>query len=187
MYRARMEPDDPEALRRRLYRPGASAADLTGYLRATAEDPAAIDPDEAGAAPAAGSPLRPFVIGGLVVVAAAVLGAALLSARPTSPAPAVAAPTATTSQDADAAWRDASGGSVVLDGGERDHARGSSVAEGPEAVRYTVASGDTVGAIADRFQLCQGDVLRALPYGFDPARPAPGETLRLVRDAATAC
>jgi hypothetical protein len=185
-----MEPEDAEALRRRLYRPGASAADLACYLHATEEERAAAAPDAAPSATTAPQPwLRAFMIGGLVVAAAAVLGAAFLASGEPSPAATTtgAAPSAPGSQQADGSWQVAFGQSIVFDGGERAHARGSSVAEGPEAVRYTVAADDTVPAIASRFQLCPGDVLRALPYGFDPARLPPGETLQLSRDTATAC
>jgi hypothetical protein len=185
-----MEPEDAEALRRRLYRPGASAADLACCLHATEEERADADAD---AAPSAVAPPRPWlrasVLGGSVVAAAAALGAALLAGGASSPvaAPTGGAPTTIGSQETHGSWQVALGQSIVFDGGERAHARGASVAEGPEAVRYTVASDDTVAAIARRFQLCPGDVLRALPYGFDPARLPPDETLQLSRDAATAC
>jgi hypothetical protein len=189
-YRAGMVEEDAEALRRRLYRPGASAADLAGYLHAAEQERATGDPDAAQPAIAPPAPwLRVLVLGGLVVAAAALLGAALLGSGPPSPVTtsAGATPTRVGAQEPGGSRRVTSVPSIVFDGGERAHARGWSVAEGPEAVRYTVAWGDTVVAIASRFQLCPGDVLRALPYGFDPAKLPPGESLELSRDSATAC
>jgi hypothetical protein len=182
-----MEPEDAEALRQRLYRPGASAADLAGYLHATEEERVPADPGSPSSIAPPGPRLRPFVLGGLVVAAAALVGSVLMVGGPPAPAARTPQPTAGAAQQADGSWRVAFGDSIVFDGGERAHARGSSVAEGPEAVRYTLASGDTVVAIAKRFQLCPGDVLRALPYGFDPADLPAGESLELARDAATTC
>ncbi|MBW4040898.1 MAG: hypothetical protein HIU86_02050 [Acidobacteria bacterium] len=182
-----MELGDPESLRRRLYRPGASAADLAGYLRATERE---ADPDPVPSAIAPSGPsLRKLVIGGFVVAAAALLGTVLLGGGPPTPTAttATSAPPTIGARATGGPGRIAAGQSIVFDGGERAHANGSSVAEGPEAVRYTLASDDSVAAIASRFQLCPGDVLRALPYGFDPARLPPGETLRLSRDPATSC
>lgn len=187
-----MTRDDPdaEALRRRLYRPDASPTDVADYLSA-----AEAEPDAASSAPEPAEPRRsarptPFVIGGVVVAAAALLGAVLLTSGPPTPTAAAttpAAPTVRTTQDSDGSWTVTSGESVVLDGGERDHAHGSSVAEGPDRLRYTVSSDDTVAAIARRFQLCPADVLQALPYGFDAGSLPAGTTLELTRLGTTTC
>ena len=67
---------------------------------------------------------------------------------------------------------------AVVDGGARAHAHGAP-AEGADRYRYTVAAGDTVAAIAQRFELCNTDVIVALPYGFTPADLPPGSTLEL--------
>ena len=181
------EPEDAEALRRRLYRPGASAADLATYLHvAEVDEPAVaaavvttVDP---------GPSIRPFVIGAACVAAAALLGGVLLSGGLSATPAATAAPTIAVTDDADGStWRttfsaDVTGHfvqAVVLDSGERAHAHGTSVAEGPDRYRYTVASGDTVAAIARRFELCSTDVIVALPYGFSAADLPAGSTLEL--------
>ena len=180
-YRARMVqgPEDAEALRRRLYRPGASAADLASYLHvAEVDEPAEAEPS---AAVEPGPSIRPFVIGAVGVAAAALLGGVLLSGGLAVPAATPQMPTVAVTSDGTVTWNETFVQTAVLDGGERAHAHGTSVAEGPDRYRYTVASGDTVEAIARRFELCSTDVLVALPYGFSAADLPAGSTLELGR------
>jgi hypothetical protein len=187
------EERDAEGLRRRLYRPGASPADLADYLHVAAADRATdTDTDTASAEaapPPAGTPLRAFVIGGAVVAAAALLGAVLLTSGRSAPA---ATPTVAAAASAVPA-QPGNGSQVtftvvdVLDGGEIDHARGAATQDGPEMYRYVVASGDTAAAVADRFGLCAADVIQVLPYGFDPGRLPAGATLELVHYDGDSC
>lgn len=184
------EPEDAEALRRRLYRPGASDADLSSYLQATTpEGPAGSAPP---AEPERRPPVRPFVVGAIAVGCAALLGGLLLSGAltPSRAAPGVAA--ATPSSAATASFQ-AGGNQVefvtttVLDGGSAPHARGAAVQEGPDRYRYTVAAGDTVDGVGGRFGVCAGDVLVALPYGTDPARLPADQTVEIAKLTSTTC
>jgi hypothetical protein len=189
------EERDAEGLRRRLYRPGASPADLADYLHVAAADRvtdtagADTDTDTDTAPPPAGAPLRPFVIGGAVVAAAALLGAVLLTSGRSAPA---ATPTVAAAASA-VPTQPGNGSQVtftvvdVLDGGEIDHARGAATQDGPEMYRYVVAPGDTASAVADRFGLCAADVIQVLPYGFDPGRLPAGATLELVHYDGDSC
>ncbi|GAA2751515.1 hypothetical protein [Amnibacterium kyonggiense] len=185
------DPADREALRQRLYRPGVSPDDLAAYLgvaEATTIDPAG-SPAVVAPAGERGPSLRPFVIGGLGVLVVAAFGGALLvggRAAPEQASVSTPAPTAavdTGRPDGDQGWFVTFGTEPVFDGGERDRARGAAVAEGPDMVRYTVASGDTVGAVAQRFSLCLSDVLLALPYGAAQAAMPPDQTLELSRSS----
>lgn len=183
-----MDGEDQEALRRRLYRPGASAADLATYLHvAAAEAPAEV---AAEAEPGPGPSLRPFAVGASVVAGAALLGGLLLSGVLT---PQTVAPTVLAATPAPAATVDPGSGQVefvtatVLDGGRARHATGAAVPEGPDRYRYTIASGDTVQGIAARFGVCTGDVLVALPYGVDPARLQIDQTVELAKLTSTTC
>ncbi len=185
---------DAEALRRRLYRPGASAADLAVYLRATEEERSADSPDEAAPAPApVTSSMRPFAIGAAVVAAAALIGGVLLTSRPATPAatPVAAAPTAVATPAAtplpDGSFRVTFDQVEILDGGAIRHARGDATPEGTQLYRYVVAVGDTVPGIADRFGICPADVLDALPYGFDPGELPDGQGLELSRSESNEC
>ena len=177
-----MEQDerDAETLRHRLYRPGASAADLAVYLRvAEAERPADAVAEPAPVPP--GPPLRPFVIGGAVVAAAALLGAVLLTSGPPTPPSTVPATTATASGPV------RSVPTAAVDRGQREHAGGLALEDDLGTYRYAVVDGDTVSAIAARFGLCPADVLLALPYGFDPAKLPKGESLELFHTAGNTC
>jgi hypothetical protein len=186
------EAQDAEALRRRLYRPDASTADLAVYLRATAEEePAGTAQEPAAVAPPVRASLRPFVVGGSVVAAAALLGAVLLTSAPRTPAPtsapSLAAATPEQSEDSDGSWHVTFVQVDVLDGGRADHADGAARADGPDRYRYVVAPGDTVDAMADRFGLCTADVLDALPYGVDPGALPSGASLELSHSEKNTC
>lgn len=175
------DPEDAEQLRRRLYRPGASPDDLASYLRAaegTDEPVGAHDP----ANPAVHrTPGRAVLIGSACVVLAAAAGLAIggfgAGPRPTP----TTSPTVRVVAQGDGTWTVGTGDVPVLDGGDRAGARGTSVQEGPDMVRYTLDTGDRAGAVAARFGLCLGDVLVALPYGVDPGSLPAGATLELHR------
>ena len=177
--------EDDEALRRRLYRPGASPADVDSYLDALG--PAA--PSEEVDAPVADPPDGPRSRGRLLLVAAAVLltvstiggvlagGATAPSAAPTPSATSMAVDTRSGTMEVAVP--------IVEDRGRQPEAAGVSSVAGPQRFIYTVAHGDTVSAIASRFDLCTGDVLVALPYGFDGSTLPAGNQLLLRRYTTT--
>jgi hypothetical protein len=188
--------EDAETLRRRLYRPGASAADLATYLHA-AEAEGTVEAPVAPAAPEPSPSLRPFVVGGACVAGAALIGALLLTGATGTPAavPTTAAPSSATAIEtqesdvtgwltvdptdsttqSDGSWQISFSTSSVFDSGHRPGSEGTAVADGPDHYRYLIASGDTVSGIAARFALCRADVIQSLPYGFsDGALPAGG-------------
>jgi hypothetical protein len=183
------EDRDAEALRRRLYRQGASPADLAEYLQVAEPPETPVSEDDPAPPPTTGPPLRPFVIAGAVVAAAALLGAALLTSRPAAPAarPVAAAPTAVTTQEPDGSWTITFSPAQILDSGPITHAEGTATQEGSQMYRYLVTTGDTVPGIADRFGICQADVTDALPYGADPAQLADGQGLELSRSESNEC
>ena len=172
------EEDDAEVLRRRLYRPGASTADLDSYLDATAADdhPAAVAEVDGAPSPA---PRWTFVLAALGV--ATVLAGGALAAG--ASAPLDATPTSSAVAASSPVPGSGSGGvtvvSAVLDTGRERQATGDAVAQGPDRYRYTVAQGDAAARIAHRFGLCTADVLSALPYGSDPAHLPAGQDLLL--------
>lgn len=184
----RREEPEAEALRRRLYRPGATDADLAGYLRATNEQPV-LSAAESRPIEHASTLIRPFVIGGAAVVAGASLVAVLLAGGPPTPAapPTRAARTAATSQEADGSRTIRFPQNEIADGGAADHATGSAQRDGSQIIRYAVADGDTVTGIADRFGLCLADVMDALPYGVDPSQLPRGARLELSRSESNEC
>jgi uncharacterized protein (DUF433 family) len=49
----------------------------------------------------------------------------------------------------------------------------------PHDYLYTIARGDTVTGIAQRFRICAADIYSALPYGADTADLAPAQQLLL--------
>ena len=174
-----MEQDgsDAEALRRRLYRPGASAEDLDSYLDAAGPLRAAT-PGPPG--PRARSrPGRRRVH--LVVVAAAIVvalpAAAAVGTLARTPSSAPVAVTSPLPSAPPSTGRRAS--SAVLDGGSRPNAAGRAERRTPHGYLYTVARGDTVIAIAERFRLCAADVYGALPYGADASALPPEQQLLL--------
>ena len=188
---------EAEALRRRLYRPDSSPADLEAYQHVAAPEApedgpedAAVDAQEpASSAPPARPRRRPALLRtavagvGVVLVASAVaVGAVALRAAPhADPTPSAVRWTAAPRDPGDVM-----NAPSVLDGGVRDHARGQAAAASGDGIVYTTAHGDTVPAIAGRFGLCSADVLTALPYGFDPARLPTGQHLLLQRLTTTA-
>ncbi|WP_375387338.1 hypothetical protein [uncultured Amnibacterium sp.] len=174
---------DAEALRRRLYRDGASQDDVDSYLSVVGEPSA----DRAPApAPARRTPWLPVAV---VAAAGALVGGALLSGalEPAAPSAAPVSPTAASSVRTVAI--DPGTGQLVpepsvVDHGSRPAAAGTALRMGVESYLYTVAAGDTVHAIAQRFRLCDADVLISLPYGFDSGAIPPGKQLLLARAAA---
>jgi hypothetical protein len=183
---------DAEALRRRLYTPGASPADLVAYL-AQAAPRESTGPEEQESLPGPTAHRRRR---GLLPVGIAVVGAALVLAvgavwtgAAGARSAAVPAPSSTPSSVGWAAAPrdpgDVMDAPSVLDGGSREHARGHAATSG-DAYVYTTARGDGVTAIAGRFGLCLADVLTALPYGFDQAHVPAGQHLLLQRLLTTA-
>ena len=73
---------------------------------------------------------------------------------------------------------------AVVDEGRRPHATGPAEPAGAFSSDYTVAPGDTVRGIANRFGLCSADVLLALPNGVDASRLPPGRRILLLRASA---
>jgi hypothetical protein len=173
-----MEPDarEREALRQRLYRPGASTTDLASYLDAAEpERPEPEPPVTARAVPSAGR--RLVTVGAAVVLA--LTGAVVVGVLARSPGVApTAAPTASAARSTD---RTPSDGAPLpmLDEGTRPHATGRAVREPPHDYLYTIARGDTVTAIAQRFRLCAADIYGALPYGASTERLPPSQQLLL--------
>lgn len=168
---------DAEALRRRLYRPGASAEDLDSYLDA-AEPLRTATHDSASrpARPAAGPRRRLRLVAAGSAVAMVLAGAVAVGALARSPSTGpVASATRSTASQRPVGRR----ASAILDGGSRPHATGRAEQEDPHGILYTVARGDTVLAIAERFGLCAADVYGALPYGADTARLPPEQRLLL--------
>lgn len=196
-------------MRRRLYRPGASPADLATYLEVAGE-PDAPDPPAAGAvagdpaeersAPRRSSRRWLAVAGGVAgLIVVALIGGELAAgdfepSRGAAPGPSATSTSTTGSR--------AGGGTLAggfEDGGARPTAAGTAAYAGPMGSRlsdsgasapagrvryeYAVAAGDTVYGITTRFGLCAADVVAAAPYGFDWARPAPGTVLLLQRTA----
>jgi hypothetical protein len=164
------QPDDAESLRRRLYRTGASAADLQSYLAtvgpadaearvAGADAPQERPAPEAAPESSAGGPdprgrrRRALVglgagAGVIVLLAGGAFGVGRLgpAPAPSTPAPAVS--------------------SFFITDPSRD-------------------PGDTVGGIARRFEVCTADVVGALPYGAAPSALPAGQVI-LVRRASAA-
>ena len=173
-----MEADatEREALRQRLYRPGASAADLATYLDAAQpEAPEPVAPARTRSGPSTGR--RLVAVGSAVVlaltgaVAVGVLARSPEVAPPAGRTPSAAAPT-------DDGRIEAAAG-AMRDEGARPQATGRAVREPPRGYLYTIARGDTVTGIAARFRLCAADVYGALPYGADTAELAPSQQLLL--------
>jgi hypothetical protein len=188
---------DDEDLRRRLYRPGASSADLDAYLDvapdAAEPDPAAgsrpapdaTAPDEPGHdAPQRPQRRRGAIAAVAIGALALVLGASALAvgrvASTTEPTPSATPSAVVRFTAAPPAPDDVLGGPAPADDGPRAGARGTAATSG-SSVRYTTRRGDTAPAVASRFGLCSADVLAALPYGFDPARLPGGQVLLLQR------
>ena len=194
-------------MRRRLYRPGASSADLTAYLQVV-DDPTESTPPEPGAVHGGraeeqrrgsrGSRRWLFVPGGVAgVIVVALIGGAL-GIGEFAPSRGLLPRTSATSTTGPSTGAGALTG-AFQDGGARPTASGTAGYAGPMGSRlsgsgasapagrvrylYTVAAGDTVYGITTRFGLCSADVVAAAPYGFDWARPAPGTVLLLERTA----
>jgi len=173
-----VEPDarEKEALRQRLYRPGASTTDLASYLDA-AEPERAEPVAPLRVRPGSSVGRRLVGVGAAVVLAltgAVVVGVLARSPEVTATAgrtPSAAAPT-------DGARSEAAAG-TMLDEGTRPHATGRAVAEPPHRYLYTIARGDTVTGIATRFRLCAADIYGALPYGADTAHLVPSQQVLL--------
>jgi hypothetical protein len=177
-----------EALRRRLYEPSASQADLAAYLDRAGPEPEAELPVPAPER----RPSRGFlrigvaVAGSVLVLAAGAAAIGVSASHPASQA------TPTPSSSAAAAWAaaprdpgDGVGVPSVVDGGARTHAAGTVSVASDTAYGYTTARGDTASGIAQRFGLCDADVLAALPSGMDPTGIPAGRQLLLRRDAAS--
>jgi hypothetical protein len=209
------EPRDREALRRRLYEPGATPEDFAAYARAVGPDepprPATGAREAAEDGPGGGEPpseqtgvraaarrrLLPTVAVVVGALAAVVVGTVLTSgvllphvAPTASTAPADTRSTTLATRDPGDSMV---GRPALVDHGARPHATGDAVAFGPGIVRYTAADGDTVTGVARRFGLCRTDVLLALPYGFTRSDLEAGYVLELehdttaTRDASGTC
>jgi nucleoid-associated protein YgaU len=184
---------ESEALRRALYRPGASAEDVDSYL-AVAVD--AAPPRAAGAGRAAPRSsdvgrrlLAAAAAAAVVALVAGALASGALEAPVPSAAPIPATPTSSAARPAATITIDPGTGRIVplptvVDRGFRRSAMGTAVRMGVGQYLYTVAAGDTVSGIAQRFRLCDADVLVSLPYGFDAGAIPPGKQLLLSRAAA---
>lgn len=204
-----MEPESPdaEAMRRRLYRPGASPADLATYLQVVGEPstavsagPGPVDGVEEQRGPSGGSRRRLFVVGGIAaVVVVALIGGGFAAGDFAPSRGAAPRPSATIASTSGPRIGDDALTGGFQDGGARPTASGAAAYAGPMGSRlggsgasapagrvrylYTVAARDTVYGITTRFGLCAADVVAAAPYGFDWARPAPGTVLLLQRTA----
>lgn len=176
--------DDREALRRRLYRPDASATDVAAYRSATdAERSEDLHPQQEPLEAGPRGSVRLLVVGGACVAGAALIGGVLLAGAggppASAPTSAAAVPSAVGTRQADGSWEIAFSPSAVLDGGRRSGAEGDAVADGPDRYRYAVADGDTVSGIAARFALCRADVIQSLPYGSGEGSLPAGGSLEL--------
>jgi hypothetical protein len=177
------EDQDAEALRRRLYTPGASPADLVAYLdRAGPEE----DPPPAPAVrrPRRGLPVGVVIAGAVLALAAGAVATGAAAARSASDVVPSASSVGWTAAPRDPG--DVMAAPSVIDGGSRVHAAGTATTASRSGYVYATSRGDTAVAIAGRFGLCVADVLTALPYGFDPGRLPAGERLLLRRVVSTA-
>lgn len=169
---------DREALRRRLYGPDASPEDVAAYEATAGPADVQAEPEGPGAEAARhgrgrGRTAAMAAIGVVLVLGGLLLGHRLITGVVQAGTTAAsAAPTTTTSR--------------IADQGAGPYAEGAATREGRVRVLYTVAAGDTIIGIAARFGLCTGDVLVALPYGFDPSDLPSGQSLQLQRSSARA-
>ena len=173
-----MESDarEREALRQRLYRPGASTTDLASYLDAAEpEREAPVPRPQVRAEPSRGR--RLVAVGSAVVLA--LTGAVVVGVLARSPGVTpTSGPTASAAPPTDRAPTDGAP-LPMLDEGTRPHATGRAVREPPHDYLYTIARGDTVTGIAQRFRLCPADIYGALPYGASTAELPPSQQLLL--------